>query len=40
MKNQAAKKNKKKVGVGPARIKSIAKEIRKRYGPTLKRLAG
>ena len=28
-----------KVGVGPQRIKSVAKELRKQYGPMLKRLA-
>ena len=28
-----------KVGVGPERMKSIIKELRKRYGPMLKRLA-
>ena len=28
-----------KVGVGPARMKSVMKELRKRYGPMLKRLA-
>ncbi len=27
------------VGVGPERMKSIIKELRKRYGPMLKRLA-
>ena len=27
------------VGVGPERIKVVIKEIRKRYGPMLKRLA-
>lgn len=27
------------VGVGPDRLKPIVKEIRKRYGPMLKRLA-
>ncbi|MBA5868024.1 MAG: AbrB/MazE/SpoVT family DNA-binding domain-containing protein [Nitrospira sp. CR1.3] len=27
------------VGVGPERMKSIIKEIRKQYGPMLKRLA-
>lgn len=39
MNNKAAKK-KGKVGVGTMRIKSIAKELRKQYGPMLKRLAG
>ena len=29
----------KKAGVGPKRIKTIAKELRKRYRPVLKRLA-
>ena len=28
------------VGVGPERMKAITKELRKRYGPMLKRLAG
>lgn len=28
-----------KVGVGPERMKAITKELRKRYGPMLKRLA-
>ena len=27
------------VGVGPERMKAITKELRKRYGPMLKRLA-
>ena len=27
------------VGVGPERMKTVIKEIRKRYGPMLKRLA-
>ena len=27
------------VGVGPERMKAVIKEIRKRYGPMLKRLA-
>ena len=27
------------VGVGPERMKAVTKEIRKRYGPMLKRLA-
>ena len=32
-------KPKMKVGVGSERIKAVIKEIRKRYGPMLKRLA-
>jgi hypothetical protein len=33
------KKVKAKVGVGPAGIRAIAKDLRKQYGPMLKRLA-
>jgi len=29
-----------KIGIGKKRIESIAKELRKQYGPMLKRLAG
>ena len=35
-----ANKVKAKIGVGPAGIKAIAKDLRKQYGPMLKRLAG
>ena len=31
---------KSKIGVGQQRIKSVAMELRKQYGPMLKRLAG
>ncbi len=33
-------KVKAKIGVGQAGIKTIAKDLRKQYGPMLKRLAG
>ncbi len=39
MKKKSAK-IKAKVGVGRVRIKSVAQELRKQYGPMLKRLAG
>jgi len=39
MKKKALKYQKKTSGVGPERMKSIIKDIRKRYGPMLKRLA-
>ncbi len=35
-----AVKIKAKIGVGQRRIESVTKEIRKRYGPMLKQLAG
>jgi hypothetical protein len=39
MNTKKRRPTKTKVGVGPVRIKVVVKELRKRYGPMLKRLA-
>jgi len=39
MKKKALKYRKQTLGVGPERMKTILKDIRKCYGPMLKRLA-
>jgi len=39
MKKKALKHKKRASGIGPERMKTILKDIRKRYGPMLKRLA-
>jgi hypothetical protein len=39
MKSKMVKRKKKQSSLGPPRMKAIVKEIRKRYGPMLKRLA-
>ncbi|HSL02461.1 MAG TPA: hypothetical protein VK901_02845 [Nitrospiraceae bacterium] len=39
MKAKKVSQKKAKIGVGSSRIKSVIKELRKQYGPMLKRLA-
>lgn len=39
MKTKKARQKKVKIGVGSSRMKAVVKEIRKQYGPMLKRLA-
>jgi hypothetical protein len=39
MKKKMVRRKKKMSGVDPERMKAIVKDIRKRYGPMLKRLA-
>jgi hypothetical protein len=39
MKAKRARKKKAKIGVGSPRMKAVIKELRKQYGPMLKRLA-
>ena len=39
MKSKKVRRKSVKVGVGAARMKAVIKEVRKRYGPMLKRLA-
>jgi hypothetical protein len=40
VKTKKVSQRKVKVGVGTARMKAVIKELRNRYGPMLKRLAG
>jgi hypothetical protein len=40
MKAKKVRQKQVKVDVGAARMKAVIKEIRKQYGPMLKRLAG
>jgi hypothetical protein len=37
--SQEGEKEERKIGVGSSRIKAVIKELRKQYGPMLKRLA-
>jgi hypothetical protein len=39
MKAKKVRQKKAKIGVGSSRIKAVIKELRKQYGPMLKRLA-
>jgi hypothetical protein len=39
MKAKRVRQKKAKLGVGSSRIKAVIKELRKQYGPMLKRLA-
>jgi hypothetical protein len=40
MKIKKVRQKKAKVGVGASRMKAVIRDLRKRYGPMLKRLAG
>jgi hypothetical protein len=40
MKTNRTRQGTARVGVGPSRMKVLIKELRKQYGPMLKRLAG